>query len=86
MNLSQAEMNFYGYNPNNIICRKSRGKISVVLRYDAKNKLYVVTRRTPKTIWQDRYTGLLEAKERYKVFLYYTNKQLEEAVKKRGRI
>lgn len=82
--LTQAELNFCGHNPNNIIQRGRRGKISVVLRYDSQNKIFVVTRRTPKTLWQDRYTGLLEAKERYTLFLYSTNEELENAVKKWG--
>lgn len=74
--LNQAELNFYGFNPNNIIARKNKGRINVVLRYDANNKLYVVTRRTPRTLWQDRYNDLTKAKERYYEFLYLTNKQL----------
>lgn len=78
--LNQAEMNFYGFNPSNIIMRQSRGKISVSLRYDPNSRLFVVTRRTPATICQDRYSSLPAAKERFNEFLYYTNKQLEELV------
>ena len=83
--LTQAEINFYGYNQNNIILRAKRGKITVVLRYDTENRLFVVTRRTPKTLWQDRYNGLLEARERFYLFLYSTNTDLENAVKKWGK-
>lgn len=80
MSLSQAELNFYGFNPNNIIQRENRGKISVSLCYDPNHRLFVVTRKTPKTTWQDRYTDLKKAKERYAAFLYSTNKQLENAL------
>ena len=74
--LNQAELNFYGFNLNNIIAKKSRGRIEVKLCYDAKSKLYVVTRRTPRTLWEDRYTELNAAKKRYYDFLYSTNEQL----------
>ena len=83
--LTQAELNFYGYNPNNIIQRARRGHITVILKYDSENRFFVVTRKTPKTIWIDRYSGLLEAKERFLMFLYSTNEQLENAVKKWGK-
>jgi hypothetical protein len=74
--LNQSELNFYGFNPNNIITRANKGHIKVTLRYDANNNLYVVTRRTPRTLWQDRYTELKAAKKRYYDFLYLTNEQL----------
>ena len=74
--LNQAELNFYGLNLNNIIAKENRGCIGVKLRYDANNKLYVVTRRTPRTLWEDRYTELNVAKKRYYEFLYSTNEQL----------
>lgn len=74
--LNQAEINFYGFNLNNIIAKESRGRTEVKLRYDAKHKLYVVTRRTPRTLWEDRYTELNAAKKRYYDFLYSTNEQL----------
>jgi hypothetical protein len=79
--LSQAELNFYGFNLNNIIARENRGRIKVILRYDANNKLYVVTRRTPKTLWEDRYIDITAAKNRYYEFLYTTNKQLNNITK-----
>lgn len=82
--LNQAEINFYGFNQNNIIMRQSRGRVNVVICYDSKTRLYVVTRRTPAKIWQDRYSSFLEAKERFKVFLYYTSKQINEAYVKWG--
>lgn len=81
--LNQTELNFYGFNPNNIIQRENRGKISVSLCYDANNYLFVVTRRTPKTCWQDRYTSLERAKERYNEFLYSTNTELERKVREK---
>lgn len=80
--LNQAELNFYGFNPNNIISRAQRGHIKVTLCYDANNRLFVVTRKTPRTMWQDRYKDLKKAKSRYLDFLYCTNKQLIEKIKK----
>lgn len=74
--LNQAELNFYGFNLNNIIARESRGRVEVKLHYDGNNKLYIVTRRTPRTLWEDRYTELKTAKKRYYEFLCSTNKQL----------
>ena len=82
--LNQAELNFYGFNPNNIIQRENRGRISVSLCYDGSHKLFVVTRRTPKTNRQDRYTSLERAKERYNEFLYSTNAELERKVKEKS--
>lgn len=75
--LNQAELSCYGFNPHNIIQRENRGYIKVSLHYDAKNKLYVVTRKTTKTIWQDRYKDLEKAKTRYNEYLYSSNAQLE---------
>lgn len=79
--LNQAELNFYGFNPNNIIQRANRGKIAVTLCYDGNHRLFVVTRKTPKTMWQDRYDDFNEAKRRYYEYLYKTNAQLEELTK-----
>lgn len=79
--LNQAEINFYGFNLNNIIARENRGRIKVILHYDANNKLYVVTRRTPKTLLEDRYIDITAAKNRYYEFLYTTNKQLNNITK-----
>jgi hypothetical protein len=76
--LNQAELNFYGFNPNNIIARTQRGHIKVTLFYDADNKFFVITRRTPRTLWRERYTDLNEAKSRYLDFIYRTNEQLEK--------
>lgn len=76
--LTQGEMNFYGFNPNNIICRENRGRVSVVLKYDAANKFFVVTRRTLNAFWEDRYRNLENAKKRYLEFLHFSNKKLEE--------
>lgn len=81
--LNQSELNFYGFNPKNIIKRENRGKIAVSLCYDAHNRLFVVTRKTPRTMWQDRYADLEKAKQRYIDFLYSTNEQLENATKGR---
>ena len=79
--LNQSELNFYGFNPRNIIKRENRGKIAVSLCYDAHSRLFVVTRKTPRTMWQDRYTDLEKAKQRYIDFLYSTNEQLENAIR-----
>ena len=82
--LNQTELNFYGFNPNNIIQRENRGKIAVSLCYDAnqaKGYCFVVTRKTPKTCWQDRYSDLEKAKERFYEFLFSSNKKLEEKVR-----
>lgn len=76
--LTQGELNFYGFNPNNIIRRENRGRVSVVLKYDAANKFFVVTRRTSNTFLEDRYRNLEDAKKRYSEFLYFSNKKLEE--------
>lgn len=56
---------------------KNKRKIIVILRYDFKNKFYVVSRKTPKTYWEDRYRNINEAKRRYTEFLCLKNKQLE---------
>ena len=53
-----------------------RGKITVNMFYDENNKFYVVTRTTPKTLWQDRYKDFASAIRRYNVFLNSTNEQL----------
>lgn len=79
--LNQGEINFYGFNPNNIIQRANRGHISASLCYDSNHRLFVVTRKTPRTMWQDRYNDLSKAKKRYNEYLYLTNKQLENKVK-----
>lgn len=79
--LNQSELNFYGFNPNNIIARANRGHIKVTLCYDANNKLFVVTRKTPRTIWQDRYIDLTAAKKRYLDYIYRTSAQLEQMAK-----
>ena len=78
--LNQAELNFYGFNPDNIITRSQRGHIKVTLCYDSNNRCFVVTRKTPRTMWQDRYTDLKKAKSRYLDFLYRTNEQLTKAI------
>lgn len=80
--LNQAELNFYGFNPNNIMARAQRGHIKVTLCYDPNNKYFVVTRKTPRTMWQDRYADLSKAKSRYLDYLYRTNKQLTEIIKR----
>lgn len=80
--LNQAELNFYGFNPDNIIARAQRGHIKATLCYDANNKIFVVTRKTPRKMWQDRYTDLEKAKSRYLEFLYRTNSQLEEKARR----
>ena len=52
--------------------------------YDAnqtKGYCFVVTRKTPKTCWQDRYSDLEKAKERFYEFLFSSNKKLEEKVR-----
>ena len=82
--LNQAELNFYGFNPNNVIQRENRGRISVSLCYDGNHKLFVVTRKTPKTTWQDRYPELERAKDRYNEFLCSTNAELERKVKEKS--
>lgn len=79
--LNQSELNFYGFNPNNVIARANRGHIKATLCYDASNRLFVVTRKTPRTMWQDRYTDLPTAKKRYYEYLYRTNASLERAIK-----
>lgn len=81
--LNQAELNFYGFNRNNIIHRENRGRISVSIRYDGENRCYVVTRQTPRTLWRDRYKDLSEAKRRYLEFLYHTNEWLENKARTR---
>lgn len=78
--LNQAELNFYGYNPNNIIKRATRGRINVILRYDAKNNSYVVTRRTKCTLWEDRYKKYNNADNRFYEFLYMTHEQLTNKI------
>jgi hypothetical protein len=78
--LTQGEYNFYGFNPNNIIKRANRGRVSVVLRYDANNRYFVVTRRTPRTFWEDRYKTLDDARKRYFNFLYRTSAKLEKNI------
>lgn len=78
--LNQAELNFYGFNPNNIIKQEKRGHIHVSLCYDGNNRLFVVTRKTPRTMWQDRYKDLEQAKRRYNEYLYCTNSQLEKMI------
>lgn len=79
--LNQSELNFYGFNPNNIIARANRGHIKVTLCYDANNELFVATRKTPRTMWQDRYADLSAAKKRYYDYLYRTNAQLVQMIK-----
>lgn len=78
--LNQAELNFYGFNHNNIVARAQRGRIKVSLCYDPNNRLFVVTRKTPRTMWRDRYTDLKKAKSRYLDFLYRTNEQLTKMI------
>ena len=78
--LNQAELNFTALTPNNIIQRATRGKITVTLCYDPNNRFFVVTRKTPRTMWQDRYNDLAEAKRRYNEFLCNTSKQLERMI------
>lgn len=75
--LTQAELNFYGYNQKNIIKRQTRGKITALIKYDSAHKYFVVTRRTPKTLWEDRYKNIEDAKKRFYEFVYMTNSQLE---------
>ena len=79
--LNQAELNFYGFNPKNIMRRENRGKIAVSLCYDPNNKQFVVTRKTPKTTWQDRYSDLNQAKRRFDEYLYNTNDALETMIR-----
>ena len=79
--LTQAELNFYGFNPDNIIKRANRGHIAVTLCYDS-NRCFVVTRKTPRTMWQDRYDDLDKARRRFLDYLYKTNKQLEEMIRR----
>ncbi len=78
--MDQAELNFYGYNPNNIIARQRRGKIAVCIKYDGENRFFVVTRTTPKTKWVDRYKTVEEARRRFWEYMSKTNKQLEMEV------
>ena len=82
--LNQCELNFYGWNRKNIIKRENRGHISCEIRYDKNIRLFVVTRRTPKTLWQDRYKDYNNAYSRYLEFLYSTGEQLENELKKEG--
>lgn len=79
--LSQAELNFYGFNKNNILARAEKGHIKVKLFFDPDYKLYVVERKTPRTLWRDRFSDIEKAKKRYLLFLYCTNAQLERMLK-----
>ena len=74
--LNQSELNFYGFNPKNIIRRAARGRVYVVARYDAENKFFVITRRTPRTTLEDRTRSFEEALSLFYKFLYKTKKQL----------
>lgn len=82
--LSQGEINFYGFNPKNIMQGENRGHVSVSLCFDENHNLFVVTRKTKRTCWQDRYKDLQKAKNRYYDFLSLTNKQLENKVRLGG--
>lgn len=85
--MTQAELNFYGYNDKNIFFRERRGKISVQIYYNGNNRNFVVERKTPKTIWTDRYSDREGAQNAYNKayrraleFLYKSNKELEEKI------
>ena len=58
--------------------QNKNGKITVTMELDKNNNLYVVTRKTPKTLWQDRYNDFTRALKRYREYLYLSNKELEK--------
>ncbi len=84
--LEQYEIDFYGYNPYNVIRRAQRGKISVVLRYHSFANRFSVTRRTKNTFWRDYFSfdELEKAKELFYIYLYSTNEQLENKLRNGG--
>jgi hypothetical protein len=82
--LSQGELNFYGYNPNNIISRMKHGKITVIIKYDSINKCYVIRRETPKTIIIERTTDKQKAVKLSIQFLYTSYKRLGFYIKYYG--
>ena len=79
--LNQAELNFYGYNPQNIIQRSARGRVSCVCRYDGESKQYIVTRRTPRTVWNERTQDRQTAINIFYNFLYHTKDELYDLVR-----
>ncbi len=78
LNYNQRELNFYGFNPNNIIQRDRKGWVTCTMKYDGENKLYVVRRETKRSVWEDRYKEYDKALKRYYDFLSKTNKELEK--------
>ena len=95
--LNQAEINFYHGNSGNVIAHRKRGHIEVICWWDARNKCYVVDRKTPKTKWSDRFfpyhhdnpneckgyeDAQRRANKRFWEFYSMTNKQLDNQLVK----
>lgn len=79
--MNQAELNFYGYNPQNIIQRGTRGRVSCVCRYDGLTKQYIITRKTPRTTWTERTADRQKAINIYFDFIYEPIENLENLVR-----
>lgn len=79
--LNQAEINFYIGNKQNILKRDTRGKIHCIMKYDTKNKLYIIERKTPRTTWTERTDNYDKAYNIYYNFLYNSMETLENRIR-----
>ena len=79
--LNQAEINFYIGNKQNILKRDTHGKIHCIMKYDTKNKLYIIERKTPRTTWTERTDNYDKAYNIYYNFLYNSMETLESRIR-----